>query len=292
MTGSPGRGRVGRAPGRRSGAAEVTRSCLDRVHGAGPDSYACCVIETSGLTRRFGPLTAVAGLDLRVAPGELYGFLGPNGAGKTTTLRMLAGLLRPHAGRIRLAGIDPAEEPRRARSRTGFVPDTPPLYEHLTGRQHLGLVASLYGVPPAARDARAVDLLEAFGLAERADELIKGYSHGMRKKLHLAAVLLTRPRVLLLDEPTTGLDPRSARVLKDLLQEFCDRGGTVLLSTHLLDTAERICHRVGILDHGRLLAEGEVGALLAGGAHGTLEDVFLRLTGEGSETSHAGPGPG
>ena len=239
------------------------------------------MIETHGLTRRFGELTAVDGLDLAIAAGELYGFLGPNGAGKTTTMRMLAGLLKPDAGGMRLAGIDPAAAPREARAATGFVPDTPPLYEHLTGRQHVGLVASLYGVPAADRDRRADELLEAFGLAGRADELIKGYSHGMRKKLHLAAVLVTRPEVLLLDEPTTGLDPRSARTLKDLLQAFCHDGGTVMLSTHLLDTAERLCHRVGILDHGRLRAEGDVTELLGGGALGTLEDVFLRLTAEG-----------
>ncbi len=239
------------------------------------------VIETQGLSRRFGELIAVDGLDLSIAAGELYGFLGPNGAGKTTTMRMLAGLLKPSEGTIRLAGIDPVADAREARAATGFVPDTPPLYDHLTGRQHVGLVASLFGVRAADRDARSDELLAAFGLAGRADELIKGYSHGMRKKLHLAAVLVTRPEILLLDEPTTGLDPRSARTLKDLLQRFCDDGGTVMLSTHLLDTAERLCHRVGILDRGELRAEGDVAELLGAGAHGTLEDVFLRLTAEG-----------
>jgi len=232
-------------------------------------------IETRGLGRRFDRTVAVEGLDLAVRPGEIYGFLGPNGAGKTTTMRMLVGLLRPSEGEIRIGGRTYAEAGEAIRRSLGFVPDTPPLYENLTGRQYVGFVASLWGVSPADRDARADRWLGAFGLADRGDDLCKGYSHGMRKKLHLAAVLATGPEVVFLDEPTTGLDPKSARVLKDALSEVRAGGMTVFLSTHLLDTAEELCDRIGILSDGRMKAEGTPRELTAGS---TLERVFLELT--------------
>ncbi|MFT7535953.1 MAG: ABC-2 type transport system ATP-binding protein [Hyphomicrobiaceae bacterium] len=235
-------------------------------------------IETAGLSRQFAGKWAVRDLNLRVHTGELYGFLGQNGAGKTTTLRLLAGLLRPTSGEARIAGLSHAEDSRALKMRLGFVPDTPPLYDYLTGRQYIALVASMWRIDRKLRDERADRLLDLLHMSDVADDLCKSYSHGMRKKVHLAAVLTTAPEVLLLDEPTTGLDPGSTRRLKDLLRVEVGRGTTVLFSTHVLDTAEEICDRVGILAKGRLLAEGTVAELRAQHGNRTLEDVFLALT--------------
>ncbi len=239
------------------------------------------MIETQNLWRTFDGDPAVCDLDLSIAPGEIYGFLGPNGAGKTTTLRMLSGLLEPSRGELRINGLDYRGDPRALRSITGLVPDTPPLFDYLTGRQYIALVASLYGIPRKQRDAGAERLLSLLDLHERADDLCKGYSHGMRKKVHLAAVLVTDPRVLFLDEPTTGLDPRSTRVLKDLVCECRDRGTTIMLSTHVLEAAEELSDRIGILDGGRLKAEGSIAELRAQRGEASLEAIFLRLTDNG-----------
>ncbi|HEB52776.1 MAG TPA: ABC transporter ATP-binding protein [bacterium] len=235
-------------------------------------------IETRGLGRDFGGKWAVRELDLSIREGELYGFLGQNGAGKTTTLRLLAGLLRPSAGTARICGLTHERDARAVKQRLGFVPDTPPLYDYLTGRQYIALVASMWRVDRRTRDERTERLLHLLHLADVADELCKGYSHGMRKKVHLAAVLATAPDVLLLDEPTTGLDPGSTRRLKDLLREETQRGTTVMFSTHVLDTAEQVCDRVGILATGRLRAEGSVAELRAAHGAASLEEVFLTLT--------------
>ncbi|MBX3464404.1 MAG: ABC transporter ATP-binding protein [Planctomycetes bacterium] len=235
-------------------------------------------IATRGLGRRFDGKWAVHDLDLAVRTGELYGFLGQNGAGKTTTLRMLTGLLRPTSGSLSVLGLDHERHGRELKQRLGFVPDTPPLYDYLTGRQYVALVASLWHTDRRDRDARQERLFDLLDLGTAADELCKGYSHGMRKKVHLAAVLTTAPPVLLLDEPTTGLDPLSTRRLKDLLREQCRAGTTVLLSTHVLDIAEQICDRVGILAAGTLGAEGTVAELRARHGGASLEDVFLAVT--------------
>lgn len=232
-------------------------------------------IEARGLGREFAGNWVVRDLDLTVQPGEIYGFLGPNGAGKTTTLRLLTGILRPSAGSVRICGFTHSGEGPQLKQCLGFVPDTPPLYDYLTGRQYIALVASLWHVPRADRDARSERLFALLDLADAADELCKGYSHGMRKKVHLAAVMATAPRVLLLDEPSSGLDPLSVRRLKDLLLEEAARGTTVLLSTHGLELAEQICHRIGILARGRLGAEGTVAELRARHGDRSLEDVFL-----------------
>jgi ABC-2 type transport system ATP-binding protein len=245
-------------------------------------------IEARGLGRAYDGVWAVRYLDLTIRPGEIYGFLGPNGAGKTTTIRMLAGLLRPSEGSVRIAGLDYQTAALRLKAITGLVPDTPPLYDYLTGRQYVALVASLWHVARSAREERQARLLQALALEDVADELCKGYSHGTRKKIHVAAVLVTAPAVLLLDEPTTGLDPRSARALKDLLRGESARGTTILFSTHVLETAEQICHRVGILDRGRLLAEGTMQELRAQRGEGTLEDIFLRLTADSGNGPAAG----
>ena len=237
-----------------------------------------CSIETMGLGREFGGKWVVHDLDLRVYTGELYGFLGQNGAGKTTTLRLLAGLLRPSKGDVCIAGLRHNNASRALKQKLGFVPDTPPLYDYLTGRQYIALVASMWQVERKLRDERADRLLDLLHLSEVADDLCKSYSHGMRKKAHLAAVLTTAPEVLLLDEPTTGLDPGSTRRLKDLLREEVAGGTTVLFSTHVLDTAEEICDRVGILAKGQLRAEGTVAELRAQHSNQSLESVFLSLT--------------
>lgn len=235
-------------------------------------------IRTDKLSREFAGKWAVRDLDLAVRPGEIYGFLGQNGAGKTTTLRLMTGLLRPSSGTLRIAGLDHASNSRALKQCLGFVPDTPPLYDYLTGRQYLALVASLWHVARRDRDERAARLFELLGLDEHVDELCKGYSHGTKKKLHLAAVLTTAPRVLLLDEPTSGLDPVSTRRLKDLLLAESQRGTTILLSTHGLELAEQICHRVGILARGTLRTEGTVDELRQQHGARTLEDVFLAAT--------------
>ena len=246
-------------------------------------SDAAPAIETRGLGRRFGGKWAVRDLDLAVAPGELYGFLGQNGAGKTTTLRLLAGLLRPTEGEARICGASHATDTRAVKQRLGFVPDTPPLYDYLTGRQYVALVASMWRVDRGTRDQRCDELLDLLNLSQQADELCKSYSHGMRRKIHLAAVLTTAPDVLLLDEPTTGLDPGSTRRLKDLLRRQVAGGTTVLFSTHVLDTAEQICDRVGILAAGRLRDQGTVAELRERHGQPSLEDVFLALTDGGPD---------
>lgn len=236
------------------------------------------MIKTEGLGRRYDNRWAVRGLDLDIAEGELFGFLGPNGAGKTTTIRMLNGLLTPTEGALSIAGLDYRTDPDGLKRICGLVPDTPPLFDYLTGRQYVALVAGLYGVKRKDRDARCERLFAALELSEHANSLCKGYSHGMQKKVHLAAVLTTAPRVLFLDEPTTGLDPRSARTLQDLLVEYSRAGTTIMLSTHILSTAEALCDRVGILASGQLRACGTMEDLRASGGAGSLEEIFLQLT--------------
>ena len=240
-----------------------------------------------GLTRRYGSLLAVDGLDLEVCPGEILGFLGPNGAGKTTTLRMCAGLLLPDAGAVTIAGAPLAREPRAARARLGFVPDRPFLYEKLTGAEFLELVGALYDVAPTRVRERAGALAGRLELTPALGDLIASYSLGMRQKISLIAALLHDPPLLMLDEPLVGLDPLAARTLKDLLRERAARGAGVLVSTHLLEVAERLCDRVVILHRGEKRAAGSLAELRATAGVGagaradaTLEDVFLELTRE------------
>ena len=238
------------------------------------------LIETDGLTKKYGSSTAVDNLNLQIRAGEIYGFLGPNGAGKTTTIRMLAGLLEPSGGRAFISGHDITREAPRAKALMALVPDQPRLYGKLTAREFLSLMASLYRIPREISKERADQLLALFELTGRADELLEGYSHGMRQKVVLAAALIHQPRVLLMDEPTVGLDPRSARLLKDVLQEMARLGAAIFISTHILEIAERLCHRVGILKEGRLIAQGSPEELRqqVGHADESLEDIFLDLT--------------
>ncbi|MDQ6603755.1 MAG: ABC transporter ATP-binding protein [Chloroflexota bacterium] len=239
------------------------------------------VIETYDLTKQYGAFAAVSNLTLRVNPGELFGFLGPNGAGKSTTMKMLAGILVPTNGGARIAGYDVATQPLETKARLGYMAEEPLLYDKLTGREFLTFIADLYRVPKSLQSARIAQLLGWFDLTDKAQELIESYSRGMRQKIALAAALVHDPDVLILDEPTSGLDPRAARVVKDLLQDEVHRGKTVLMSTHILEVAEQMVSRVGIMDHGRLIAVGTLDDLRtrARAADASLEELFLRLTG-------------
>ncbi len=238
------------------------------------------LVQAVALTRRFGDVLAVDGVDFEVRAGELFGFLGPNGAGKTTTMRMLTGLLLPTSGDAFVGGHSLTREPLAARATLGFVPDTPFLYDKLSAREFLAFSAALHGVARDVADRRAGALLELLELEAAADGLIEGYSHGMRQKTALAGALVHDPQVLFLDEPTIGLDPRSARTIKDLLRGLCDRGKAVFLSTHVLEIAERLCDRVGILAGGRLAVIGTLGELREQArTQASLEEIFLGLTG-------------
>jgi ABC-2 type transport system ATP-binding protein len=239
------------------------------------------MITLERLTKRYGSFTAVDGIDLHVPRGELFGFLGPNGAGKTTTLRIIAGILRPTAGRVLLAGVDLLTDPMRAKAHLGFIPDRPFVYDKLTGGEFLRFVAGLYGQDGATIERRIGELLELFELTPWTDELVESYSHGMRQKLIISSALIHRPELIVVDEPMVGLDPKGARLLKDIFRAFVERGGTVLMSTHTLEVAQVMCDRIAIVQTGRIVAEGTMAQLREQTAAGdaSLEDLFLRLTG-------------
>jgi ABC-2 type transport system ATP-binding protein len=248
-------------------------------------------IRTTRLTKRYGSVLALDQLDLEVPPGELFCFLGPNGAGKTTTIKMLVGLVRPTDGSASIAGFDVQRQPLEAKRLLGYIPDTPYLYDKLTGREMLRLVAGLYRMAPEPAAALAQEQLERFEIAHVADRPIEGYSHGMRQKLSFAACFLHQPSVVVIDEPWVGLDPLSIRRIRDDLRRRTREGLTVLLSTHSLALAEQLADRVGILHRGRLLAVGSVADVTgAAGRSGTLEDVFLALTAdEATDEAEAPP---
>ncbi len=243
------------------------------------------MIELTDLTKRYGRFTAVDRINLVIPRGELYGLLGPNGAGKTTTMRMIAGILQPTAGSVRIAGIDINSDPIEAKRRLGFIPDRPFVYDKLTGAEFLRFVAGLYGQGGADLEARIDELLELFELTPWKDELTESYSHGMRQKLIISSALVHRPEVIVVDEPMVGLDPKSARLLKDLLREFVTRGGTVLMSTHTLEIAEAMCDRIAIVQAGKIAAAGTMEDLREQTSSGdaSLEELFLKLTGGLSE---------
>ncbi len=247
------------------------------------------LLTAEGLTKRFGDFTAVDGVDLVVQPGEVCGLLGPNGAGKTTTIGMMIGLLRPTAGTVRIAGRDVQRDSREVKRLIGYVPDEPYLYDKLTGREFVTLMGQLYGVG-GDLVARVDRLLAYFDLQDAAGDQIGGYSHGMKQKTALCGALVHDPALLFLDEPTVGLDPRSARLLKDTLRALAEQGRSVLLCTHILEIAQAICDRVAILDHGRIIAQGSLDELRQS-AHAesdeSLEDIFLRLTGGEEEQALA-----
>jgi ABC-2 type transport system ATP-binding protein len=239
------------------------------------------MIRLEGITKHYGSFVAVDHISLEVPRGVLYGCLGPNGAGKTTMLRMIAGILKPTDGRVLIGGDDVQANPIGAKMRLGFIPDRPFVYDKLTGAEFLRFVAGLYGQEGDAVERRIAELLEVFELSSWKDELIEAYSHGMRQKLIISSALIHRPECIVVDEPMVGLDPKGARLLKDIFRQFVDRGGTVLMSTHTLEVAEAMCDQIGILQHGRIVAHGTMAEIrrqhTAGDA--SLEELFLKLTG-------------
>jgi ABC-2 type transport system ATP-binding protein len=237
-------------------------------------------VETRGLTRTFGSKRAVDGIDLRVPPGSFCGFLGPNGAGKSTTIKCLTGLLQPTAGEIRILGIDPVVDPVEIKRRVGVVPEDLGLFDRLTAAETLSFVAQIHGIPAETFKPRSADLLSLMDLTGAATTLVTDFSHGMRKKLALAAALLPAPRLLFLDEPFEGIDAVASRQIKELLHSFVARGGTVFLTSHILEIVERLSTHLGVIADGRLVAQGRIDEVRAG-AHGqgTLEELFIQLVG-------------
>lgn len=238
------------------------------------------MIRIINLRKQYGRLAAVDNLNIEVAPGEIFGFLGPNGAGKTTTIRVMMGILRASSGRVILGGHDVEQEPQQAKAIAGFIPDRPFIYEKLSGKEFLTFIGRLHRMESARLRCRIDDLLEYFELVDWQDELVEGFSHGMKQRLVLCAALIHEPRILIVDEPMVGLDPKGARTIKDLFRSLAKAGTTVFLSTHSISVAEEVCHRIGIIQKGHLIASGTMADLyqLTQGHDSNLEDVFLELT--------------
>ena len=239
------------------------------------------MIELKNVSKSYnnGRVKAVDDLTLNVRPGEIFGFLGPNGAGKTTTIKLIVGLLRPDSGTILVDGIDNQKDPVAVKAVTTYVPDTPLIYERLTGLEYLNFIGDVYGVPKADRLKRIEKWLDIFELAEAVTAPIQSYSHGMRQKIVLIAALLPAPRVMVLDEPMVGLDARSAHHMKEMMRTHCESGGTLFFSTHIMEVAEKLCDRIGIIHKGRLIACGSMQELKAlGQTEQSLESIFLELT--------------
>jgi ABC-2 type transport system ATP-binding protein len=239
------------------------------------------MIAVQDLVKKYGAFTAVDGVSLDVEPGEIHGFLGPNGAGKTTTIRLIAGLLQPTAGRVLVNGHDLATAPEAAKASLGFIPDRPFIYEKLTAGEFLRFHGGLYGMDGDVVAERVREMLEMFELSRWEHELVESFSHGMKQRLVMSAAFLHRPRAVLVDEPMVGLDPRGARLIKDVFRKMAERGVAILMSTHTLEVAEEMCDRISIILKGRIIARGTVDELraLAGSDDAQLTPVFLKLTG-------------
>lgn len=242
-------------------------------------------IETSGLVRRFGDITAVAGIDLLVPRGSFYGFVGPNGAGKSTTIKCLTGLLRPSGGSMRILGLDPSSEELAIKRRIGVLPEEHALFERLTASETLLFVGRVHGLAVPEIERRSRELLEMLDLTGAAASLTADFSHGMRKKLALATALLPAPQLLFLDEPFEGIDAVASHQIKDLLAGYVAGGGTVFLTSHILEIVERLATDVGIIHRGRLVAQGALSQLRAQAPGASLEDLFLGLVSEGRADS-------
>jgi ABC-2 type transport system ATP-binding protein len=248
------------------------------------------MIRLEALTKRYGAHEAVRNLSLHVPAGELFGFLGPNGAGKTTTIKMIAGLLRPTSGRIEIAGHDLASHPVEAKGALGFIPDRPFLYEKLSALEFMKFVAGIYGFDVGALNGRIDELLTLVELHQVRSQLIESFSHGMKQRLVMASAFLHQPQVMVVDEPMVGLDPRGARLIKQVFREYCDSGHSVFVSTHTLEVAQELCDRIGIILRGELVALGTIDELKAKAETKgqDLEEIFLKLTGgEGFKESEA-----
>jgi ABC-2 type transport system ATP-binding protein len=239
------------------------------------------MIVIEQLVKRYGSFTAVDGVTLDVKPGEIHGFLGPNGAGKTTTLRMIAGLLQPTSGRITVNGHDLARDAESAKASMGFIPDRPFIYEKLTAGEFLTFHGGLYGIDGTGIGDRVREMLDVFELRRWENELIESFSHGMKQRLVMCAAFLHRPRAVAVDEPMVGLDPRGARLIKDVFRRMSERGVALLMSTHTLEVAQEMCHRISIIQKGKIIASGTVDEVrrMAGDTGDHLTSVFLKLTG-------------
>jgi ABC-2 type transport system ATP-binding protein len=239
------------------------------------------VIVVENLVKEYGRFRAVDGVSLDVRSGEIHGFLGPNGAGKTTTLKLIAGLLKPTAGRIVINGHDLEKEPEAAKASLGFIPDRPYIYDKLTAGEFLRFHAGIFGMNGNGVDRRVREMLDLFELRRWEHELVESFSHGMKQRLVMSAAFLHRPMAVAVDEPMVGLDPRGARLIKDVFRRMCERGVAVLMSTHTLEVAQEMCHRISIIQKGRIIAQGTVDEVraLAGSTDEHLTAVFLKLTG-------------
>jgi ABC-2 type transport system ATP-binding protein len=237
------------------------------------------MLRLEGIQKRYGEHQALMGLSLNVPAGTVFGFLGPNGAGKTTTMRIIAGLIQASHGRVYIDGIDTTKDPIRAKSKVGYIPDRPYLYDRLTGWETMGFVAELFGIPKEVAQPRSRVLLKRFSIDDVREKLTETYSHGMKQRLALAAALLHAPKLLLVDEPMVGLDPKGAKLVKSVMREEADAGNTVFLSTHSLAVAEEVCDHIGILQLGKMIALGSKAELQKkAGLDANLEEIFLKLT--------------
>ena len=242
------------------------------------------MIAVETLVKRFGSFTAVDGVSIEVASGQIHGFLGPNGAGKTTSIRMIAGLLKPDAGRILVNGHDLAVAPEAAKAALGFIPDRPFIYDKLTAGEFLRFHGGLYGMDGGDTEARITEMLEIFELGRWQHELVESFSHGMKQRLVMSAAFLHRPKAVLVDEPMVGLDPRGARLIKDIFRLMASRGVAILMSTHTLEVAQEMCDLISIILKGKIIAHGSVADVrnMAGTPNEELTPVFLKLTGGGA----------
>jgi len=238
-------------------------------------------VNLENISKSFGTIQAVKNLDLQIAAGTVFGFLGPNGSGKSTTMKMIMGILRADSGKLNVYGIDASSNPWDVKKIVGYVPESPRLYDFLTGLEYLDFIADVYGLDPVTKKTRINEFLGAFDLENRENEMISGYSHGMQQKIAIIAALLHKPKLLILDEPLSGLDPKSARIVKDLIHKLANEGVTTILSTHVLEIADAVCDNIAILYQGTKLAEGKPAQLRkeAKMPNSTLEEIFLKLTG-------------
>lgn len=249
-------------------------------------NYNSIAIETFNLTKNYGSLAAVNNLNLKIRSGEVFGFLGPNGAGKTTTIKLMTGLLKPTSGTVKIMGKDIQEDPLGAKKNIGLIPDEPQIYEKLTGIEFLRFIGNMFEMDRKEIEEKIKELLKLFDLTGRGEELIQSYSHGMKQKMAIAGALIHSPKVLFFDEPTVGLDPKSAKIIKDIMEFRAKSGDCIFMSTHILEIAERICDRVGIINNGELVAVGNMDELrkISKEEKGNLEEIFLQLTGGDEDT--------